>query len=52
MLFTSTYLFMLLMKDLCNVVLHCSELLIDVMQKLVEVRSIELTALYQHLQGQ
>lgn len=46
-----TCLFVLLMQDLGNATFHCSELLVDVMQELIQVRSIELTALDQDLQG-
>lgn len=45
-----TCLFVLLMQDLGNATFHCSELLVDVMQELIQVRSIKLTALDQDLQ--
>lgn len=48
----STHLLMLLMEDLCDAALQSSELLIDVMQELNQVCSVQLTALYQHLQGE
>lgn len=47
----STCLILLLMQDLCDAALHRSELLIDVMQELHQVCSVQLTALHQHLQG-
>lgn len=40
---------MLLLKNLCYTVLHCSELLVDLMQELVQVCALQLAALYQHL---
>lgn len=45
-----TGLFVLLMQDVCDATFHCSQLLVHVVQELVQVRSIELTALYQNLQ--
>lgn len=50
-LLMGTCLFVLLMQDLGNATFHCSELLVDVMQEFIQVRSIKLTALYQDLRG-
>lgn len=44
------HLLMLLMQNICNVVLHCSELVIDEVQELIQVCLIKLTALHQNLQ--
>lgn len=38
------------MQDFCDVVLHSSELLVDVVQELIQVGLVQLTALYQDLQ--
>lgn len=43
---------MLLMQDLRNVVLQTSKLLVDVMQELIQVCSLKLTALDQNLLGE
>lgn len=51
-LLVSTCLFVLLMQHFCDVALHLSELLVDVKQELIQVRSIKLTALNQNLQGE
>lgn len=40
---------MLLLQNLCNVVLYCSELLVHVMQELLQVCTIKLAALNQYL---
>lgn len=49
---SSTYLMMLLMQDLRNIVLQTSKLMVDVMQELIQVCSLKLTALDQNLLGE
>lgn len=44
------YLLVLLMQDFCDVTLHSSELLIDAMQEVVQVSSVQQTALDQDLE--
>lgn len=44
-------LFVLLMQDVCDATFHCSQLLVHMVQELVQVRPIQLTALDQNLQG-
>lgn len=45
-----TCLLVLLMQDVCDATFHCFQLLVHMVQELVQVRFIQLTALDQNLQ--
>ena len=45
----SAGLVMLLLKHLCDVVLHRTQLLVDMLQECIQVCPVQLTALHQHL---